>query len=156
MKSISAILRFFILLFTVFYCTCVQAQNNSLKNAAEEWQKAFDLKNAELITSYFDTSIIAIYHSNPVVSGKEINLKIWQHQFDDSLDQHPITIEKVEVSSSGDMGYVFGKWWSIHPVDNYYNGGRYVSIWRLKNNEWRIVMLSVNIQDDVKAERKLQ
>ena len=120
--------------------------------------RAMDLKKAEFIVSFFDTSIMAIYHSNPVVYGREPNLKIWQRQFDDSLDQHPnpITIEKIEVSSSGDMGYVLGKWWSIHPADNYYNGGRYTSVWRLKDKAWHIVILSVNVQEDVKAERKMK
>jgi len=42
---------------------------------------------------------------------------------------------------------------SLHPAENYSNGGRYVSVWQLRNKEWRIVMLSVNVQDDVKAEK---
>jgi len=142
-------------MFIMASCVCANAQRYTLKDAAEKWQKAMDLRQVSLITAFFDTAVVAIYHNNPVVNGKEANLKVWQHVFDDSLDQHPISIEKVEVSSSGDMGYVYGKWWSIHPTENYYNGGRYVSIWNLKNNEWRIVILSVNVQEDVKTERKL-
>jgi ketosteroid isomerase-like protein len=152
MKS-STVLRIVISGMTILCCICVNAQRFTLKDAGEQWQKTMDLKKADLITGFFDTSIVAIYHNNPVVYGKEANLKIWQHQFNDSLDQHPITIEKVDVSSSGDMGYIYGRWWSIHPSENYFNGGRYVSVWKLRNNKWRIVMLSVNVQDDVKDER---
>jgi len=154
MNLSSSILKIFFSCVTVIYCGHTAAQNYSLKSAADQWQKTMDLKNAELITTFFDTTMVAIYHSNPVVYGKEANLKIWQHQFDDSLDQHPITIEKVDVSSCGDMGYVYGKWWSIHPTENYYTGGRFVSVWSFKNKEWRILMLSVNVQDDVKSEKK--
>ena len=154
MKSSSIIYKIFFSGLTIFCCTCLNAQRYSLKDAAGQWQKAMDLKRADLITAFFDTTIAAIYHSNPVVYGKEANLKIWQHQFNDSLDQHPITVDKVDISSSRDMGYVYGKWWSIHPAEDYYNGGRYLSVWKLRNKEWRIVMLSVNVQDDIKAERK--
>ena len=110
MKVFSTILRIFLLSLTIIYCASVQAQNSTLKDAARQRQKAMDLKNTDLVISFFDTSIIAIYHSNPTVYGRERNLKIWQHQFDDSLDEHPITIEKLEVSSSGNMGYVLGNW----------------------------------------------
>lgn len=144
------------IIISLLLCSCTTIKTlPSLRDVALEWEKSMELKNADLITAAFDTNIIAIYHSKPAVYGKEANYKIWQSQFNDSLDQHPISIEKIDVSNSGEMGYVFGKWWSIHPTVNYYNGGRFFSIWKLINHKWQIVMLSVNIQEDVKAERQL-
>jgi len=153
MKQFLAILIVFGLAILMVLSSCNSGKpSQTLKDAAMLWKNSMALKKAELITEVFDTSIIAIYNSNPAVYGKAANNKIWQSQFNDSLDQHPIAIEKIEVSKSGDMGYVFGKWWSIHPVENYYNGGRFVSVWKLTNENWKIILLSVNIQEDVKAE----
>lgn len=125
-----------------------------LEDAARQWQMANDLKNAKLITSLFDTSIVAIYHNNAPVYGKEENGKAWESLYSDSLNAHPVTLERVDVSKSGDMGYVLGKWWSIRPKSNYYNGGRYVAVWKLINHKWQIVMLLANVQDEVKSERR--
>ena len=134
--------------------SCTTSKNNvssetALRDAAIRWQKAIDSKDIEITASTFALDAIAMYHSSLPVYGRAENRKAWESVFSDSANQHPITVEQVNVSRSGDMGYTQGKWWSIRPNINYVNGGRYVHVWRLIEGQWQIVILSANVNKDV-------
>lgn len=127
-----------------------------LRDAAIKWQKSIDSKNIDVTAGLFAIEAVGMYHANPPANGREANKKIWQSVYSDPANEHPITVEQVHISRSGDMGYTMGKWWSIRPKGNYYNGGRYVSIWKKIDGEWQMVIISANVHEDVKAERQVK
>jgi ketosteroid isomerase-like protein len=141
------------------FCACKTKKNNlssetSLRNAAIKWQNAIDSKDIEITVASFAIEAVGMYHSNLPIYGRDGNRKAWESVYSDPANQHPITVEQVNVSRSGDMGYTIGKWWSIRPKINYSNGGRYVAVWKLIGGQWQIVMISANVHEDVKAERQ--
>jgi len=81
---------------------------------------------------------------SPVVVGREGILAEWDpilSKPDVSLTWSP---DRVELSSSGDLGYTYGKyrWNGKGPdVDPMVRNGKYVSIWRKeKDGQWRVVV----------------
>jgi ketosteroid isomerase-like protein len=130
------------------------SSETSLRNAAIKWQNAIDSKDIEITASSFSTEAVGMYHSSLPIYGRDGNRKAWESVYSDPANQHPITVEQVNVSNSGDMGYTLGKWWSIRPKINYFNGGRYVAVWKLIDEQWQIVLISANVHEDVKAEHK--
>jgi ketosteroid isomerase-like protein len=130
------------------------SSETSLRNAAIKWQNAIDSKDIEITAATFGIEAVGMYHSNPPVYGRDGNRKVWEFVYSDPANQHPITVEQVNVSALGDMGYTLGKWWFSRPKANFLNGGRYVAVWKLSGGQWQIVTLSANVNQDVKAERQ--
>jgi ketosteroid isomerase-like protein len=120
---------------------CSTTKNNlssetSLRNAAMKWQNAIDAKDIEITAVTFAIEAIGMYHSNLPVYGRDENRNTWEFVYSDPANQHPITVEQVNVSAVGDMGYTLGKWWFSRPKINFLNGGRYVAVWKLIGGQW--------------------
>ena len=124
----------------------------SLQDAAVAWKQAIDAKDPDRIATFFAQDTVAMYPRPSPTNGREANRQAWAAVYSDPDAEHPITVERVEMSRSGELGYVYGKWWSHQPAREYDRGGRYMAVWKLVGSQWQIVMLSANVHDDVREE----
>jgi ketosteroid isomerase-like protein len=127
------------------------ATSGGLRRAAEDWARASNERNGAKMGEYFADDVIAMYprHSEPTIGGK-VNRDAWVETFAIAGLTHPLSVDSVAVSASGDMGYTYGRWHLTSPAVGKTAamdlGGHYVAVWRPvgEARAWRIVMLSAN------------
>jgi ketosteroid isomerase-like protein len=120
-----------------------------LKKAAKKWEYAVDNKDANMIASMFSKDAVAMYPFPLPTYGRDENKKVWQRVQDDPDWDHPISVEEVVMANSGELAYIFGRWGSRKRSNNEFHGGRYLTIWRLIDDQWQIVKLSANVHEDI-------
>jgi len=79
-----------------------------------------------------------------------VNRAGWIRAFARAGLMHPLAVDSIAISASGDMGYTYGRWHLKTPGTSTAAaldiGGRYLAVWRPigEGRAWRIVMLSAN------------
>lgn len=130
--------------------------DSSLESTATAWKQAIDTEDPDRIAAFFAPEAVAMYpHPSPTV-GRQANREAWEAVYSEPDAEHPVTVERVEEARSGELGYIYGKWWSWNPAEDYYNAGRYTAIWKPMDGRWQIAMLSANAHEDVKEERSFR
>ncbi len=126
--------------------------SRSLQAAARAWERALADRDAERVASFYGDDVVAFYpHPRPTI-GWEANRAAWIRVFQSPTKTHPVRIDEVVTSPSGDLGYTVGTWWSTDPAALQDSGGRFLAVWRRIDGEWKITRLSANRHDDVKAD----
>ena len=123
---------------------------DDLRAAANTWARAATERDGATMAPYFADDVIAMYprHSQPTFGGK-VNRTGWIETFNTPGLTHPITVDSIAVSASGDLGYTYGRWHLKAPAAGAAAmdiGGRYLAVWRPTGDShaWQIVMLSAN------------
>lgn len=124
---------------------------SSLQIAAQKWKQAMETKDVAGIIGAFSQDVITMYPHPLPIYGREANKEIWEGVYKDPIAEHPVTVDQVTVSDSGELGYILGKWWHSNANKNHSSGGRYVAIWKKIEDQWQIIMLSAHAHDDIKA-----
>ena len=128
-----------------------QIAQATLRQTADAMQQAFTARDANGIVSFFAEDAVAMYPNWPQpVLGREANRRAWESYYS-RRTAHPITVDTVVVSASGDLGYTFGKWLAGEVTDSSATGGRYVLVWRKIGDKWQIAILSAHEHSDIKA-----
>lgn len=124
------------------------ARDFGLPQAAEAYARSFVTRNADSIVAFFDSAIVVVSpQGRAPVEGIAANRAGWERLFRGGNPSHNLTIERVEVAASGDLGYVTGRW--AVGVDT--PGGRsearghYLSVWRRRGDVWRQVAVSAYV-----------
>jgi len=125
--------------------------SDELRRAANTWARAANERDGAAMSEYFADDVIAMYprHSQPTV-GKTVNRAGWIRAFARAGLMHPLAVDSIAISASGDMGYTYGRWHLKTPGTSTAAaldiGGRYLAVWRPigEGRAWRIVMLSAN------------
>ena len=113
-------------------------------------QQAFTARDANRIASFFAEDAVAMYPNFPQpVLGREANRRAWESYYT-RRTAHPLTIDTVVLSASGDLGYTFGKYLTAEVTDSSATGGRYVAVWRKIGDEWQIAILSAHDHSDIR------
>jgi ketosteroid isomerase-like protein len=119
-----------------------------LRRTAESYALSFATRNADSVVAYFDSSIVVVSpQGRTPVEGIAANRAGWERLFRGGNPSHRITIERVEVAASGDLGWVSGRW--AVGVDT--PGGRsearghYLSVWRRRGDVWRQIAVSAYV-----------
>jgi len=111
-------------------------------------QEAFTARDANRIASFFAEDAIAMYPLPQPTVGREANRRAWESYYS-RRTAHPVTIDTVVVSASGDLGYTFGRYLTAEARDPGATGGRYVIVWKKLDNQWRIAILSAHEHPDI-------
>jgi ketosteroid isomerase-like protein len=122
---------------------------DSLRAAATAWEQAFVERDGERVASFFADDIVAMYPQPYPRVGIEANREAWIRVFQSPATRHPIRIDEVHASGAGDLGYSFGMWWLMDAESDRDLGGRFLAVWKLIGEEWKIVRLSANTHQDV-------
>jgi ketosteroid isomerase-like protein len=124
----------------------------SLQAASAQWERALAERDADRAARFFADDVVAMYpHVLPTI-GQQANHAAWTRVFASPGRTHPIRIEEVITSQSGDLGYTFGYWWNIDPESGTDSGGRFLAVWRPVHGEWKIARLSANNHEDVRSD----
>lgn len=129
------------------------ASPDALRDAAARWEQAIEAKDASRIALSFAEDATAMYPQSMPTIGREANRQAWERVYRNPTVEHPITIDEVHVSESGDLGYVFGRWWYRTAGKDVNSGGRYLTVWKPVQGEWQVVMLSAQRHEDISADR---
>ncbi len=143
--------------FTIIFCSCspqeyLKKEKDTFRKAAEKWVSSINTGDVNGIAESFSVEVVAMYPDGLPVVGRDANRKTWQRVYSSPNNTHPLTIERLEMAESGELGYIYGKWWSIKPDIDFYTGGRYMAVWIRINGKWQLEMLSANDHEDIKAE----
>lgn len=122
----------------------LEADRTAIRKADGEWLQAVNKKDIELVLSYYMDDAMWLLRGAPAQTGKDIIRKTWTRWFDApgaTIRWEPI---KIEVSSSGDLGYSVGSFETKQP-DKEGNittqRGGYVAVWKKTlDGNWKIAI----------------
>lgn len=124
------------------------ARDFGLRQATEAYARSFATKSADSVVAFFDSAVVVVSpQGRAPVEGIAANRAGWERLFRGGNPSHILTIERVEVAASGELGYVTGRW--AVGVDT--PGGRsearghYLSVWRRRGDAWRQVAISAYV-----------
>ena len=125
-----------------------QTAESALRQTAGALQQAFTARDANRIANFFAEDAVAMYPSPQPTVGREANRRAWESYYS-RRTAHPVTIDTVVVSASGDLGYIFGRYLTAEARDPSATGGRYVAVWRRIDDQWQIAILSAHDHPDI-------
>ena len=126
----------------------LEIEKEKIRQADIAWSKAAEILDLETIVSYYTDDVVVMLPNMPVVVGKDAARELNRSMWDTPGYSAKWKPEKVEVASSGDMGYARG---SYVLTINGANGvpvtdkGKYVEIWKKQaDGEWKCAVEMFN------------
>ena len=101
----------------------------------EAFMTAFAAGNAPGISALYTEEAQALPPNGDIAAGREAIQTMWQGFLD--LGLTGVTIETVELASSGDIGYEVGQF-TILAGDQVVDEGKYIVIWKLEEGQWKL------------------
>ena len=87
----------------------LKAEGDSLMELSREWSRAAEGRDIEKLLSYWDENALIISAGEPEIRGKAGIREMLEGSFMDSTFSIKWEPESVEISESGDMGYLLEK-----------------------------------------------
>ena len=122
-----------------------QKEIQALRKIDQDWA---DAKSVEEVEKFASEDIVIMAPGMYPMSGKEQMLAFYREYFESVSDSEGGP-DKVEVSSSGDLGYTLG---SMRTVSRGPDGAveediKYVAVYRKQDGEWKgiVVMFNSNL-----------
>ena len=153
MKKIS----FLTLVAAIFLAACqpkpaavdINAEAQAIRNLEDQWTIASREKNLEKIVSLFAPDGIVMEANRPIAAGTEAIRKIQESLLSDTTilwENFKVTIDFVEVASSGDLGYTRGTYTQNlkMPKETVESVGKWIDIWKKINGEWKCIVAISN------------
>ncbi|MGH6921160.1 MAG: YybH family protein [Geminicoccaceae bacterium] len=122
----------------------------TLPAAADDVREAIEQVNAQFVEAFKagDAATIASLYTDTAkllppdateVAGHDAIQNLWQSWIDDGLKD--LTLEAMEVESSGDLAYEIGQFSLQAPAENNAMAtatGNYVVVWKREDGNWRL------------------
>jgi ketosteroid isomerase-like protein len=119
-----------------------KSPNRSLEEAAAGLADAFIARDFQRISAYMAEDVIAMYPNSTLpVIGREANRETWRQAFQ-IYESHPLTVDRVMMANSRDVGFSYGRWAASGVPDLGQVGGRYVATWHWTKSGWQIMHVS--------------
>ena len=140
---------YLILIAVILIISCQSRKNkvgdgiDALRNLSEEAIAAFRAKDVNKLLSQYSTDAIEMPPNEPITVGIEAITKAYELWFSDTTYFHEKfteTLDKIEVSESGDLGYVrtTSHYFRKTPNGNYEQKNIY--IYKKKDGEWKLIV----------------
>ncbi len=111
-------------------------------------QKAVEVRDLDLIVSFYAEDAVLLPAAEPTVIGREAIRSEWKHILAIPDFTNSSSLSKVEVSNSGDMAYSMGTYRSTMMGEDgkpTVEPGKWLSVWkRQEDGSWRIVVDTYN------------
>ena len=119
------------------------ADEATLRNLDAEWSKAAGAKDVEKTVSYYTDDAIILPPNLPTIQGKQGARAMWQGMFSVPGFGGGWKATRVEVSRSGDLGWVTGTY-ELTETDAsgqpMVDKGKYLEVWRKQaDGSWKCV-----------------
>jgi uncharacterized protein (TIGR02246 family) len=140
---------FYVMLVAVIIITACQSKNKTASNDADairkiedQWAAANKAKDINKVVSIFASDAVMIEPNKPINVGIEAIKRSWELWFADTTNLHNTfiqTIENIEISASGDLGYARGTSHSSIKTPNgiVENVGNFIDIYKKIDGEWK-------------------
>jgi ketosteroid isomerase-like protein len=120
------------------------ADEATLRNLDAEWSKAAGAKDLEKTVSYYTDDALILPPNIPTIQGKQGARTMWQGMFSVPGFGGGWKATKVEVASSGDLGYVTGTY-ELSETDAsgrpMVDKGKYLEVWKKQpDGSWKCVV----------------
>jgi uncharacterized protein (TIGR02246 family) len=139
----------YVILVAVIIITACQSKTKTVSNDADairniedQWVAANKAKDINKVVSIFASEAVQIEPNKPISVGIEAIRKSWEIYFSDTTYLHNTiiqTIDNIEVSASGDLGYARG---TVHYSLKTPNGtveymDKFVDIYKKIDGDWK-------------------
>lgn len=122
-----------------------RADADAIRNIEDQWGVANKDKDIDKVVSLFASDAVVMEPNKPISTGIEAIKKSWELWFSDTTNLHNTftqTIDNIEVSASGDLGYARG---TTH-IDIKTSDGtikhdeKFIDIYKKINGEWKCIV----------------
>jgi uncharacterized protein (TIGR02246 family) len=140
---------FYVMLVAVMIITACQSKTktasndaDAIRNIEDQWVAANKAKDINKVISIYTSDAVQIEPNKPISVGIEAIRKSWEIYFSDTtllLNTMTQTIDNIEVSASGDLGYARG---TVNYSLKTPNGtveyvDKFVDIYKKINGDWK-------------------
>jgi len=156
---------FFVLVLSSLFVACQSqtdtraADEATLRNLDAEWSKAAGAKDVEKTASYYTDDAVILAPNLPTIQGKQGARAMWQVMFSVPGFGGGWKATKVEVSRSGDLGWVTGTY-ELSETDErgrpMVDKGKYLEVWRKQaDGSWKCVadMFNSDLSSEAPGDR---
>ncbi len=121
----------------------IAADARVLVKLDEEWSKAAQTRNADLVASFYAEAAVAYPPGEPVAVGRSAAKKVWAAYFSEPTFAISWKTERAEVAKSGDLGFTSGTYedsFKGPDGDLVRETGKFLCIWRKQaDGSWKAV-----------------
>lgn len=122
-----------------------QANADSIRMLEEQWSMAIKDKNVDKIVEFFAPDAVSMPANKPINVGLDAIRKAEEFSFSDTtsiFNTYSSTIDKIEVSVSGDLAYVRGsdRVSQITKKGPAEEVGNWIDIWKKVDGKWKVVV----------------
>jgi len=146
----------------ILICTCIalsgctstpktdsDAGAQAIRNLEDQWSVALREKDVDKIISFYAADGVNMSPGRSIARGPEAIKERLVSMFADTsllFEDYTGSIEKVEVSASGDLGYAYGQdeLTVKSKVGNVKDKSKWVDIWKKIDGEWKVIVSSGN------------
>jgi uncharacterized protein (TIGR02246 family) len=126
------------------------ADEEAIRNIEDQWMAANKVKDINKVISIFASEAVTLEPNKPITVGIDAIKKSWELWFADTTYLHnaiTYSIDNIEVSASGDLGYARG---STHYTIKTPNGtdkfdDKFVDVYKKVDGEWKCIVSIWNI-----------
>ena len=147
MKKILYILTMAVMIITACQSKTKTASNDAdaIRNIEDQWAVANKAKDINKVVSIFTSDAVVIEPNKPINVGIEAIKKSWELWFSDTTYLHNTftqTIDNIEISASGDLGYARGTSHSSIKTANgtVENVSNFIDIYKKIDGEWKCIV----------------
>src|SRR5580658_6472686 len=119
------------------------ADEKAIKDQDEQWGKTAATRDLDGTVAYYTDDAVLLPPNAPIASGKQAIRAVWATLLAPDVTLPPWQVTKVEVASSGDLGYVVGVYEMTtkdpqgKPVTDH---GKLVEVWKKQaDGKWKTV-----------------
>ena len=119
--------------------------SQAIRAASKQWEDNFDSGDLAAFATHYTEEAKVLPPSNQIVTGRESIQEFFQAFYD--AGGHDLHLTVIELSVSGDMAHVVGKYTlTIQPEEGeaISDNGKYVEIWKRVNGSWKMITATWN------------
>ena len=145
-------MTFYLMVVAVMIITACQSKTktasndaDAIRNIEDQWAVANKAKDINKVVSIFASDAVQIEPDKPINVGIEAIRKSWEIYFSDTTYLHNTftqTIDNIEISASGDLGYARGTSHSSTKTANgtVENVSNFIDIYKKIDGEWKCIV----------------
>ena len=127
--------------------SATNADESAIRSADAQWSKAASAKDLDRTVSFYAPDAVEMPPNVAALVGREAIRTIWNEEFKDPAFSPSWQVKVIEVSRSGDLGYVRGTYEAFYTAAGarVRDHGKFLTIWKKQpDGAWRVAVDTYN------------
>jgi ketosteroid isomerase-like protein len=135
----------------------IQGETDAIRSLENQWTIALQTSDVDKIVTFYSTEAVSMSSNKPIATGLQAIRKNIESMLTDTtllFNTYTSTIDAIEVSTAGDIGYARGHDGLTIKTKNGLgkDEGKWVDIWKKFNGQWKVIVSVGNSSKPVEGQ----